>query len=478
MLLRFFLVLFLLQAATQAAPAIMPSETSNRPGGVYVVEVRDDIMLPMTYLIRRGVKEAMEAKADLLVLDMETNGGRVDVTEDIIGILGRFPGETATYVNRKAFSAGAFIAVATKRIYMAPQSVIGAAAPILMMPGAGVEKIPETLEAKMTSGIKALVRATAKKNGHNPDVIEAMIDRTKELTIDEEVLNKEGQILTLDDEQAARLYGEPAKPLLSSGTFESLDTLLVHLGYDPAARRTVQPTGAEKLGSWINAISPILLIIGMAGLYLEFKTPGFGLPGILGISAFVLYFFGGYVAGLAGLEWLAVFVLGVLLVVLELLVFPGTVLLGLGGAFLMLLALLMGMADVYPTVPGLPGLPHVTLPVGDLVIAFLGSVLTIYLLSLWLPRSSLYDKMVSARASGMSSIKADRVRHQAALGKTGIALSTLRPGGKARFGGEIQDAVASTGFIERGQPVRIVAFSGQEAVVEPAAGSAEPSRVC
>src|SRR2546429_9519277 len=75
---------------------------------VYVLPVRDDIMPPLVYLVRRGVKEAMEAKADLLVLDMETNGGRVDVTEEIIEILNNFKGQTATFVNKKAFSAGAF----------------------------------------------------------------------------------------------------------------------------------------------------------------------------------------------------------------------------------------------------------------------------------------------------------------------------------------------------------------------------------
>lgn len=94
-------------------------------------------MPPLVYVVRRGVKEAMEAKADALVLDMKTDGGRVDVTEEIIQMVSKFPGLTVTYVNDRAFSAGAFIAVGTQKIYMAPQSVIGAAAPILMVPGGG-----------------------------------------------------------------------------------------------------------------------------------------------------------------------------------------------------------------------------------------------------------------------------------------------------------------------------------------------------
>ena len=98
---------------------------------VYVLPVRDDIMPPLVYLVRRGVKEAMEAKADLLVLDMDTNGGRVDVTEEIIGILNNFKGQTATFVNKKAFSAGAFISFATQKIFMAPLSVPVVVPPIL-----------------------------------------------------------------------------------------------------------------------------------------------------------------------------------------------------------------------------------------------------------------------------------------------------------------------------------------------------------
>jgi membrane-bound serine protease (ClpP class) len=160
---------------------------------VYIVPIQENIMPPLVYVVRRGVKEAMEAKADLLILDMKTDGGRVDVTEEIIQIISNFPGLTVTYVNDRAFSAGAFIAVATQKIYMAPQSVIGAAAPIMMAPGGvGTGNLPDTMEVKMTSAIRALVRVQAEKNGHNIEVVEAMIDKTKELTMDGEVLNHGG----------------------------------------------------------------------------------------------------------------------------------------------------------------------------------------------------------------------------------------------------------------------------------------------
>jgi membrane-bound serine protease (ClpP class) len=457
-----FVALALAGRAADSAPAPGPAAKK-----VFILPVRDDITATMVYLVRRGVKEAMDAHADLLVLDMETNGGAADSTIEIMEILNQFKGATVTYVNRNAYSAGLFIAVATQRIYMAPESVIGAAAPIMLAPGGmGVEDMPNTVEVKITSGLSAKVRAYAQKQGHNSDVVEAMIDKQKELEIDGQILNKKGRILTLTNREAEREYGNPPKPLLSSGTVESLEALLAKLGYAHAQLTRLKPTGAEKLATWINALNWLWLIIGIAGLYIEFKTPGFGVPGLVGISAFALYFLGSYVAGLAGWEWPALFVLGLLLVALELLVFPGTVALGLIGAGLMLVTVVMAMVDVYPGMPAWPTLPQLRLPFRQLTYAALGSVLVLLLLSHWLPQTPVYGVLVSQSASGVRSV-ADAAKAQAArLGREGAALSVLRPGGKAQFGDEILDVMTQGDMIARGTRVRIIGHSGREAIVE------------
>src|SRR5256885_15506071 len=91
---------------------------------VYVLPIRDKIAPPMVYLVRRGVKEAMEAKADLLLLDMDTNGGYVDVTEENIANLKKFKRQTATVVNKKALFAGAVIFFATQKKIIAPPNGI------------------------------------------------------------------------------------------------------------------------------------------------------------------------------------------------------------------------------------------------------------------------------------------------------------------------------------------------------------------
>lgn len=143
---------------------------------VFVLPIREDIMPPLTYLVRRGVKDAMEADADVLILHMDTFGGRVDVTEEIMDIVGRFSGETITYIDSKAMSAGSFISAATQRIYMSPVGIIGAAAPV----AGGGQEMGETMDAKVISMVLAMIRNQAQKNGHNTDVLEAMIDKDKE----------------------------------------------------------------------------------------------------------------------------------------------------------------------------------------------------------------------------------------------------------------------------------------------------------
>jgi membrane-bound serine protease (ClpP class) len=447
--------------AAEAAPAA-PAKKA------YVLPIREDIMPPLVYVVRRGVKEAMEAKADLLILDMDTNGGRVDVTEEIIGILSRFPGRTVTYVNKKAFSAGAFISFATGKIYMAPQSVIGAAAPIMASPTGGAQELGGTMEIKATSAISALVRANAEKHGHNPEVADAMVKKTKELKLDGKIINEKGQILTLTNQEAERNYGQPAKPLLSAGTVENLDALLRQLGLSDVQVQRIEPSGAERVATWINAISSLLLVIGIAGIYIEFKTPGFGLPGIIGITAFAIYFFGGYVAGLTGLEWVALFVVGLALIALELFFFPGTMVLGLAGIGFVLVSLVMALVDVYPGMPGLPTLPALRPALDTVALAGAVSVVCLVLLSRLLPQTGTYRQLVSQGTSGTVADNRLQATQQEQLGAVGIVLTPLHPGGKAKFGEEILDVMSEGDLIEPGRTVRVIGHRGFQAVVAAA----------
>jgi membrane-bound serine protease (ClpP class) len=470
------------QAQELEAPDDAPLGLAAAQKKVYVVPVREDIMPPILYVIRRGVKEAMAAEADCLILDMETNGGRVDITEEIFDIIGKFKGETVTYVNKDAYSAGAFIAVATEKIYMAPQSVIGAAAPIMMSPTGGVSEMPSTMEVKMNSAIRAKIRTQAEKNGYAVDVVEAMVDKTKKLERDGKIICEEGDILTLTNLEAEAKYGEATTRLLSSGTVESIDALIIELGYDGAQRVDVAPLGVEELGTWINAISPILLLIGIIGLYIEFKTAGFGVFGAVGIAALVLYFFGGYVSGLAGIEWVGIFLVGVALVAVELFLLPGTIFIGLIGVVCMFVALIMGMTDLYPNMPWFPAgegkgnsmpqiegihfaLPDFSRPIRDLLIAFALSVPIIWALAKYLPQTAFFAAFTSSAASGVESVAAVAAELESRLGQAGTSTTPLNPGGKVMFGDALCNVITQGEMIAAGTPVKVIGHRGSDLLV-------------
>ena len=150
--------------------------------------------------------------------------------------------------------------------------------------------------------------------------------------------------------------------------------------------KTIEPSGFEQLALWITALAPLFLLGGMLGAYIEFKTPGFGLPGILSICCFAIFFTGHYIAGLAGWEVGVLFVIGLMLVLGELLLHPGTVVPGVAGALLMVGALIWAMVDRYPGEPFLPTSAMLVRPMVNLGIAFVLAIIAGGALAKYLPR--------------------------------------------------------------------------------------------
>jgi hypothetical protein len=208
--------------------------------------------------------------------------------------LGKFSGTTITYVNNEAMSAGAFISATTDEIWFAPSGIIGAAAPV----SAGGQDIDATMRQKVVSYLKARMRATSQGKGYRGQVISAMIDADYQLKIDDHVIKDKGELLSLTAAEAAKTYGEPPQPLLSAGTAKDIDDLLAQR-FGPGQRTvtTLAVTWSESLAVWLNAISTILLGIGLLAIYIEFKTPGFGVFGVIGIVCLAIVFLGSYVAG-------------------------------------------------------------------------------------------------------------------------------------------------------------------------------------
>lgn len=433
---------------------------------VYVIAIREDITHNTLFLVRRGLQEAAAKRAALVVLDMETNGGRVDVTEDIIRLLERAPMPTVTYVNVKAYSAGAFIAAATDQIFMAPGSVIGAATPVMLIPGQGIQELPKSYEEKITSAMRALIRSAAQQKGHNADVFEAMVDADREVVIDGAVINPKGKLLTLTNEEAARMYGDPPKRLLSAGTVRTLEELIQQIG--PAGVRVVriEPYGFEVLGRWITAIAPLLILIGFVAIYIEMKTPGIGVPALVAAICFGIYFFGTFAAGLAGWEEVVLFVVGVALLIVELFVLPGFGVVGFLGLCAILAALMLALTQRWPGGPVWPSWPEFQVPVVKVLLSFVGSLVVMALLGRWLPKTALFRRLELGRElSAAAGYTASRGEARSLLGQEGLAETVLRPAGKGRFGDRLVDVVTEGDYVEKGEPIKIIAVDGSRVVV-------------
>ncbi|MCS6242406.1 MAG: hypothetical protein H2172_00895 [Opitutus sp.] len=456
------------EAPVVAAPAValaedpvvaVPEVAAVRSGvkSVWVIPVRDGIDKPILYVLRRGLKEAIEQKADVVVLDMETPGGRLDVTFEIMEALGKFPGTTVTFVNKEAISAGAFISATTSEIWFAPEAVIGAAAPV----SSGGKDVDVTMKQKIVSYLKARVRALSEGKGHRGVVISAMIDADTELKIDGQVLKEKGELLSLTASEASKLYGQPPQPLLAAGIAKTVDDLLTQkFGAGNFSVQRLEVTWSEELAQYLNALSPILLGLGLLAVFIEFKTPGFGLFGITGGVLLGVVFFGHFVAGLSGHEPALVFALGAGLLAAEILFFPGLIVTALLGVLLMLGALVWSMADLWPNEPITVAWsadafvqPLQTLGLGLVLAVAFGAALARFL-----PKGWVWDKMVVQESIGgvaqVAGVGPGGAAHvDSLIGQRGVAVTVLRPSGQVEIAGRRYEATVEVGAVDAGDPV-------------------------
>jgi membrane-bound serine protease (ClpP class) len=454
--------------ASTTDTAAAASDKRKEPGTVYVIPIKGMIEPALLYVLRRGIAEADASGADALILVMDTPGGTLDAAGEIVRTMQKVRIPTYTFVEKDAFSAGAIIALSTDHIYMAPGSVIGDAMPIMMTPMGGVQEMPEDIQEKSVSAVAALIRAAAQESGHDPKLAEAMVRREVGYKIGDEVICPEGQLLTLTNVEAERFVGPEGekKPLLSKGTVGDLQAMLEAIGHGGATVRELQVTSAEKVARFIAALAPLFLMAGLLGIYIEFKTPGFGLPGILGILSLALFFWGHHIAGLAGMEEVLVFLVGLILVGVEIFLLPGIGLIGITGALMMLWALLSAMIHQMPGGPWIPTLPQLRIPLLKLSGGIVMAAAMAAALGRFLPKSSVFSHLVlnqsTSRAAGYtaSPLGADLV------GREGSTLSTLRPSGRALFGDQPMDVMTRGEFVESGARVRIAEATSNRIVVE------------
>ncbi|MEO8438608.1 MAG: NfeD family protein [Spartobacteria bacterium] len=458
---RFLLCLLAFAMSLGAASA---REEVDR-GDVVVVPLKGEVAPSLVLFLRRATKVAESNGAAALILDMDTYGGRLDSAEKVTNILNHATIPTYTYINTNAGSAGALIALATKHIYMAPVSAIGAAAPILSTG----EDLPPTQKEKTVSFWSALVRGNALRNGHNPDIGEAFMNKEKEVKIGNRVLHPKGSLLSLNAQEATEKIN--GKPVLAEGIAESVQELTQKAGLKGKLVQ-FEPSGFEQIAFWLTSLAPLLLLGGVLGAYIEFKIPGFGVAGIISIVCFALFFFGHYFAGLAGWEVAGLFVLGVVFVVIEVLFFGhSTIVFGVVGVLLMFASLLWAMVDRYPGQTFWPTGQMLKIPLLNMFLTFLGAAILIAVLARYLPQTTLYRRFILSTTNppGPSLAGAPRAFVTAlplAPGMQGRALTTLRPSGKAEFEDHVVDVVTEGEFIAAETPVAVVSTDGMRVVVK------------
>jgi len=429
-----------------------PDPAGGGGNAVVIVEIEDIIDMGVAAFVRRAIKGNRDAVA--IVFEINTPGGRVDAATAIRDAIMEAPVSlrTVAWVNPRAISAGAFIALACDLIFFAEGGTMGAATPVSLTGGDA-----EPVDEKMVSYFRTEMAATARAKGRRGDIAEAMVDADIEI----EGITPAGKLLTLDTAGALR-HG------IADGKAGDLDEVLSLLALGGAERRVLALNWAEKLARILThpILSGLLMSIGVLGILIELYQPGFGLPGIVGLACLVVFFAGHLVVHMAGFEEILLFVAGVVLLILEVFVTPGFGVLGVLGVLAVLASLVLSLSGAPISVSFDTGL--LTSAVSRVLISLAGSIALFFAALAVLPRTRIRSRLVLADAidaTAAGGVEGEAVAAALAAGLPGVAESFLRPAGIARFGDRRIDVVSDGDFIEQGAKVVIVRTAGNRVVV-------------
>lgn len=425
---------FLLALILSVFP-MAPSTVDGAEKLVYVIPVEDTVETGLLAFINRSIEEAEDAGADLIIYKLHTPGGLVDAASDISKSFKSTSIPSVAFIDTRALSAGAYLALYADKIYMTPGATMGAAAVITGDGNAADKKSQSYWLQEMENA--------AESSGRNPLYAKAMADTEVDLP---ELGAPKGELLTLGPKEALEVE-------YSEGTVKNLEELLQTLGYEDAEVVNVEVSFAENVARFLTnpIVVSILLSVGSLGLVLELYSPGFGIPGLMGISALLLFFYGHLVAGLAGMETMILFILGVIFIVLEIFV-PGGILgvLGLGAV---IASFFFATGNIVETAI-------------SLLIAMVVTVVAMVLLfTVFGKRIRLFDRIILRDSTNTEQGYVSNVSRIELVGQEGVTLTPLRPAGTAVIKEERIDVVTEGNFIGSNKRVRIVKAEGPRIVV-------------
>lgn len=441
-------LLCIICSSSQGAPAQV-----KKINKIYVCDIKEEIAPPVRRKIQKAFKEAKEAKVDLIIIHMNTYGGMLDAADSIRTIILTSKIPVWVFIDNNAASAGALISIACDSIFMRPGANIGAATV--------VDQSGKPLPDKYQSYMRSMMRSTAEAKRRDPQIAQAMVD--PRIVIPGIVDST--MVLTFTTEEAI-------KNGYCEGSFNSISEILEKHDLSKASIITQKLSSLDDIiGFLINPfISGLLVLIIIGGIYFELQTPGIGFPSIAAVVAALLYFAPLYLEGLAENWEILIFVLGVILLIIELFAIPGFGVIGFAGIVAIVtgltLALVSNLGFDFSSVGFNSLLIALFTVITATFIAIIGSFFIskhIFTHRTFLGQLALVD--VQNKNDGYSSADAN---YNTQVGKTGIARTILRPVGKVDIDGEVFDATAITGFIEKGDEVLVVKYENAQLFVKKA----------
>ena len=421
--------------------------SSSSAQKVYYGNIDGEIDLGMAPYVTRVVNEAERNNADAIIFRVNTFGGRLDAATQIKDAIIGTKIMTIAFINNRAISAGSLISLSCNKIAMVPGSSIGASTV--------VDQAGQKQSEKYQSYMRSEMRATAERNGRRTDIAQGMVDERIVIP----GLVDSTQLVTLTTDEALK-YG------IADVQVSDLKDVLKAFNLNGAEIVRVHENWAEEVVKFLNnaVVSSILIMIGFFGLIAEVKTPGWGVPGTVGLIALALFFGSSYILDLASIMDILLFVLGLILLALEIFVIPGFGIAGIAGIILIFVSLFLSLTPSGPFMD----FDAISIAIIQLTGAIVAAFVLILLLAKFLPKSKTFSKLILADEERAEQGFVSYPSEKDLVGQEGIALTTLRPAGSAEFNGKRYDVVADWEYIEQGSRIVVLRVEGVKVVVKKA----------
>ncbi len=447
--------LFLLAFLMLAGPLLRvqahqnPFSDSTRTYRVYTFDIKEEIAPPVWHLTQQSLKAARDTAADLVLIHMNTYGGLLESADSIRTAILQSRIPVWVFIDNNAASAGALISIACDSIYMRPGANIGAATV--------VNQTGEALPDKYQSYMRSMMRSTAEATGRDPKIAEGMVDPRISIP----GISDSGKVITFTTSEAIK-YG------YCQGQAESLEGVLRDAGIGHYTLIHHNITFSDRIIRFLvnPIVSGILIMIIIGGIYFELQTPGIGFPIAASVAAALLYFAPLYIEGLAANWEIIIFIIGVILIGVELFAIPGFGVTGILGILLVIAGLALSMVDNM-------GFNFGTFPFGQLVSALFVVVIATFtslVLSFWISKQLFTTTTFGQLALATTQQKSEGYTsalntYTQMIGQEGTAKTVLRPAGKILINDETYDATAESGFINRGEKIRVTRYSNAQLFV-------------